>query len=83
MSSSLIAVRDDGRMSSPGPRSGPPTSRRSFSPGADAQSAGRVRGGRAERSGWGVPALERVVLDANLDLSPYGRGGGCGQFCCR
>ena len=31
MSSSLIAVRDDGRMSSPGPRSGGPTSRRSFS----------------------------------------------------
>jgi transposase len=30
MSSSLIAVRDDGRMSSPGPRSGGPTSRRSF-----------------------------------------------------
>jgi len=29
-SSSLIAVRDDGRMSSPGPRSGGPTSRRSF-----------------------------------------------------
>ena len=31
MSSSLIAVRDDGRMPSPGPRSGGPTSRRSFS----------------------------------------------------
>jgi transposase len=31
MSSSLIAVRDDGRMTSPGPRSGGPTSRRSFS----------------------------------------------------
>src|SRR5450756_2788475 len=31
MSSSLTAVRDDGRMSSPGPRSGGPTSRRSFS----------------------------------------------------
>jgi transposase len=31
MSSSLIAVRDDGRMSSPGPRAGGPTSRRSFS----------------------------------------------------
>jgi transposase len=30
MSSSLIAVRDDGRMPSPGPRSGGPTSRRSF-----------------------------------------------------
>ena len=30
MSSSLIAVRDDGRMSSPGPRSGGPASRRSF-----------------------------------------------------
>ena len=30
MSSSLTAVRDDGRMSSPGPRSGGPTSRRSF-----------------------------------------------------
>jgi transposase len=30
MSSPLIAVRDDGRMSSPGPRSGAPTSRRSF-----------------------------------------------------
>ena len=30
LSSSLIAVRDDGRMSSPGPRSGGPTSRRSF-----------------------------------------------------
>src|SRR5450759_4709670 len=30
MSSSLIAVRDDGRMTSPGPRSGAPTSRRSF-----------------------------------------------------
>ena len=30
MSSSLIAVRDDGLMSSPGPRSGGPTSRRSF-----------------------------------------------------
>ena len=29
-SSSLTAVRDDGRMSSPGPRSGGPTSRRSF-----------------------------------------------------
>jgi len=31
MSSSLTAVRDDGRMPSPGPRSGGPTSRRSFS----------------------------------------------------
>ena len=31
MSSSLIAVRDDGRMPSPGSRSGGPTSRRSFS----------------------------------------------------
>src|SRR5665647_2614185 len=30
LSSSLTAVRDDGRMSSPGPRSGGPTSRRSF-----------------------------------------------------
>ena len=30
MISSLIAVRDDGRVSSPGPRSGGPTSRRSF-----------------------------------------------------
>ena len=30
MSSSLIAVRDDGRMPSPGSRSGGPTSRRSF-----------------------------------------------------
>ena len=30
MSSSLTAVRDDGRMPSPGPRSGGPTSRRSF-----------------------------------------------------
>ena len=30
MSSSFVAVRDDGRMSSPGPRSGGPTSRRSF-----------------------------------------------------
>ena len=30
MSSSLTAVREDGRMSSPGPRSGGPTSRRSF-----------------------------------------------------
>ena len=30
MSSSLIAVRDDSRMSSSGPRSGTPTSRRSF-----------------------------------------------------
>src|SRR5665811_745418 len=30
LSSSLIAVRDDGRMSSSGPRSGGPTSRRSF-----------------------------------------------------
>lgn len=30
MSSSLTAVRDDGRMTSPGPRSGGPTSRRSF-----------------------------------------------------
>jgi len=30
MSSSLIAVRDDGRMSSPGPRSGGPAYRRSF-----------------------------------------------------
>ena len=30
MNSSLIAVRDDVRMSSPGPRSGGPTSRRSF-----------------------------------------------------
>ena len=30
MSSSLIAVRDDSRMSSSGPRSGGPTSRRSF-----------------------------------------------------
>ena len=32
MSSSLIAVRDDGRMSSPRPRSAGPTSRRSFTP---------------------------------------------------
>jgi transposase len=30
MSLSLSAVRDDGRMSSPGPRAGGPTSRRSF-----------------------------------------------------
>src|SRR5665648_601350 len=29
---SLIAVRDDSRMSSPGPRAGGPTSRRSFTP---------------------------------------------------
>ncbi|WP_158252376.1 hypothetical protein [Cryobacterium sp. Y29] len=31
-SPSLIAVRDDSHMSSPGPRAGGPTSRRSFSP---------------------------------------------------
>jgi len=31
MSSSLIAVRDDGPMTSPGPRAGGPASRRSFS----------------------------------------------------
>jgi|SRR5450830_58910 len=31
-SPSLIAVRDDSRMSSPGPRSGGPTPRRSFTP---------------------------------------------------
>ena len=31
MSSSLIAVRDDGRVTSSGPRSGGPGSRRSFS----------------------------------------------------
>ena len=31
-SPTLIAVRDDSRMSSPGPRAGGPTSRRSFTP---------------------------------------------------
>src|ERR1035437_5760523 len=75
MSSSLTAVRDDGRVSSSGPRAGGPGSRRAFSSQQKLEHLAAYE--RALVQGRGGAYLRENGLYSSL-ISEWRRGGGAG-----